>query len=233
MLLLQSVVVILLFYRAKRRILSQSHAHSRAHTNTCACSVVFLMSSNCPHPHPRPNGLRMRVNSRSPNQIHSRSIRGNGGRAWSDGQILGKWARQSIMGGLHSTFNAPSETSGSLRPLASFGGQDAGPKGEQTGQPTRKGVSTHIYDLGKVWAEKVVGWGRIRVRKVEEGGRRRERACGSMRFLKGRGLKAGALMGQKEHAHPHTCARAPRSIDQQRTGNELSSSVQSEGSITL
>ena len=96
-----------------------------------------------------------------------------------------------------------------------------------------RGVHTHIYDLGKVWAEKVVGWGRIRVGKVEEGGRRRERACGSMRFLKGRGLKAGALMGQKEHAHPHTCARAPRSIDQQRTGNELSSSVQSEGSITL
>ena len=137
MLLLQSVVVILLFYRAKRRILSQSHAHSRAHTNTCACSVVFLMSSNCPHPHPRPNGLRMRVNSRSPNQIHSRSIRGNG-------RILGKWARQSVMGGLHSTSNAPSETSGSLRPLASFGGQDAGPNGEQTGQPTRKGC-THAH----------------------------------------------------------------------------------------
>ena len=139
-----AVVAILLSYRAKRRILPQSHAHSRAHTNTCACSVVFLMSSNCPHPHPRPNGLRMRVNSRSPNQIHSRSIRGNGGRAWSDGQILGKWARQSIMGGLHSTFNAPSETSGSLRPLASFGGQDAGPNGEQTGQPTRMGC-THAH----------------------------------------------------------------------------------------
>ena len=75
-----------------------------------------------------------------------------------------------------------------------------------------RGVHTHIYDLGKVWAEKVVGWGRIRVgftkwRKGAEAGA----GLWFDALFEGEGLEGRRTDGPKGTRTPaHVRARAPQ-----------------------